>query len=113
MSADDWRFAQDVTEAMEVEERARKLLGVTRRASLADIKRAYWRLARIYHPDANPDDPYRWERFALIAEAYDILTKRSGPHRRYRLAQARGYLPKPLTREDYLQWWRDRFGDTF
>ena len=111
MSSDDWAFADQVTDAIETEGRARRVLGVTRRARPADVKRAYWRLARVYHPDANPGDAYRWERFMVIAEAYDILTKRSSPHRRYRLAQERGYVPKPLTEQAYLQWWLDQFGD--
>lgn len=113
MSGEDWTFAEQMRDTIEVEDRARQVLGVTRDAGPAEIKRAYWRLARIYHPDANPGDAYRWERFMLIAEAYDILTKRSSPHRRYRLARRRNYVPKPLTEEDYLQWWRDQFGDAF
>jgi molecular chaperone DnaJ len=49
------------------------LLGVTRDASEADIKRAYRQLARKYHPDANPDDPQAEARFKEIARAYETL----------------------------------------
>jgi DnaJ-class molecular chaperone len=84
---------------------------VSARATAAEIKRAYWRLARLYHPDANPGDTYRWDKFMLVAEAYDILTKRSSPHRRYQLGRARGHLRGPLSEEEYLQWWVKQFGD--
>jgi len=49
-----------------------KLLGVDRKASQADIKKAYRRLARQYHPDTNKDAGAE-ERFKQISEAYDVL----------------------------------------
>ena len=49
------------------------ILGVPRDASAEDIKRAYRKLARESHPDANPDDPHAEERFKQIAEAYGVL----------------------------------------
>ena len=45
------------------------LLGVEREATVADIKRAYKRLARKYHPDINPGDRVAEEQFRQIAEA--------------------------------------------
>ena len=56
-----------------------ELLGVSRDASEADIKRAYRKLARQHHPDANPDDPEAEARFKEIAVAYETL---SDPQRR-------------------------------
>jgi molecular chaperone DnaJ len=56
-----------------------EVLGVERGASQEDIKRAFRRLARQTHPDANNGDRGTEERFRLIAEAYEVL---SDPQRR-------------------------------
>jgi molecular chaperone DnaJ len=50
-----------------------KVLGVEKKASGEDVKKAYRRLARKYHPDRNPDDAKAEERFKEIQAAYDIL----------------------------------------
>src|SRR5512133_1284270 len=49
------------------------VLGVDRKASAEEIKKAYRKLARQYHPDRNPDDPKAEERFKEIQSAYDIV----------------------------------------
>jgi len=48
-------------------------LGVGRNASAEEIRKAYRRLARKYHPDVNPGDKAAEERFKRIQEAYDVL----------------------------------------
>ena len=58
-----------------------QVLGVERSASQDEIKRAYRRLARENHPDANPNDPQAEARFKQIAEAYEAL---GDPERRAR-----------------------------
>jgi molecular chaperone DnaJ len=50
------------------------LLGIEREASLDEVKRAYRRLARRYHPDINPGDRVAAARFRYIAEAYETLS---------------------------------------
>src|SRR5919199_3652832 len=49
-----------------------KTLGVDKKASQEDIKKAYRKLARQYHPDTNKE-PGAEERFKQISEAYDVL----------------------------------------
>ncbi len=49
------------------------ILGVRQEASLEDIKRAYRRLARKFHPDINPGDRAAAQRFREIAQAYEVL----------------------------------------
>lgn len=49
-------------------------LGVPRNASPDDIKSAYRRLARRYHPDVNPDDPAAEAKFKEINEAHEVLS---------------------------------------
>ncbi|KAG7222539.1 hypothetical protein INR49_031654 [Caranx melampygus] len=51
-----------------------EVLGVARSASQKDIKKAYYQLAKKYHPDTNPDDPEAKEKFAKLAEAYEVLS---------------------------------------
>ena len=50
------------------------ILGVSKTASLEDIKKAYRKLARKYHPDLNPGDKEAETRFKEINEAYEVLS---------------------------------------
>ena len=51
-----------------------KILGVDKKASEKDIKKAFRRLARKHHPDVNPDDARAEERFKEINEAHEVLS---------------------------------------
>jgi len=67
------------------------ILGLPRGATLADVKRAYRRLARKYHPDINPGDRAAAAQFRQIAEAYETL---SDPDRRRRYDVSGAPLPE-------------------
>jgi curved DNA-binding protein CbpA len=72
------------------------ILGVHPAATLADIKRAYRRLARQHHPDTNKN-PDAARRFRQITEAYEVL---SDPARRKAYDQTRPPAPEPLATPD-------------
>ncbi len=63
MSAQDW-----------IEKDFYKTLGVAKTSTAADIKKAYRKLARDFHPDKNPDNKAAETRFKEISEAYDVLS---------------------------------------
>jgi molecular chaperone DnaJ len=50
-----------------------KTLGVDKKATAEEIKKAYRKLARNYHPDRNPDDKDAEARFKEVSQAYDVL----------------------------------------
>jgi DnaJ-related protein SCJ1 len=51
-----------------------KLLGVTRNAKLNEIKKAYRKLAPLYHPDKHPGDEEKKAKFQAISNAYEVLS---------------------------------------
>ncbi len=61
-----------------------EVLGVSKDASVEDIKNAYRQLAKKYHPDFNKDDPQAEEKFKEINEAYQVL---SDPEKRRKYDQ--------------------------
>jgi curved DNA-binding protein len=61
-----------------------EVLGVARTATADDIKKAYRKLARKYHPDVNPGDKSAEEQFKQVGEAYAVL---SDPEKRKRYDQ--------------------------
>jgi molecular chaperone DnaJ len=62
------------------------VLGVPESASPADIKKAYRKLAKQYHPDANPSNPQAGEKFKQISEANSVL---SDPEKKAKYDQMR------------------------
>ncbi len=67
-----------------------KILGVSEDAEDKEITKAYRKLARKYHPDANPDDKTAEDKFKEVSEAYDVL---SDNERRREYDEIRKYGP--------------------
>jgi molecular chaperone DnaJ len=68
-----------------------KILGIDEKASLEEIKKAYRRLAKKYHPDANPGDKTVEEKFKDISAAYEVL---SDSKKRKQYDQLRQFGPR-------------------
>ena len=61
-----------------------KVLGISNKASEKEIKSAYRKLARKYHPDLNPDNPEAERQFKQVNEAHEVL---SDPEKRKKYDQ--------------------------
>jgi molecular chaperone DnaJ len=76
-----------------------QVLGVPDKATPAEIKKAYRRLAKQYHPDANPNNKAASERFKEISEAHSVLSDKDKRRqydtmRRFGAFGAGGFQPR-------------------
>src|SRR4051795_5978959 len=79
-----------------------EILGVKKSASVDDIRKAFRKLARKYHPDVNPGDKAAEEKFKALSEANDVL---SDPKKRKIYDQLGFYSDNidPATAEAYAK----------
>lgn len=74
-SSTDWNLGFEIEiKAMAEKRDYYEVLGVSKNADAAEIKKAYRKLALQYHPDRNPGDKEAEEKFKEAAEAYDVLS---------------------------------------
>lgn len=78
-----------------------EVLGVDRNASPDEIKKVYRKLAKKYHPDANPGDKSTEEKFKEIAEAYEVL---SDPNKRAQYDQFGHEGMKDIFGQEGFRW---------
>jgi len=94
------------------------ILGVSKNASAAEIKKAYRKLAIKYHPDKNPDDPKAEAMFKKAAEAYEVL---SNPEKKAKYDQfghsafdgSGGFGGGGMDMDDIFSQFGDIFGSAF
>jgi len=94
------------------------ILGVSKNATVAQIKKAYRQLALKYHPDKNPGDKAAEEKFKEAAEAYDVL---STPEKKQRYDQFghagvggnSGFGGGGMSMDDIFSHFGDVFGSAF
>lgn len=79
------------------------VLGITNTATEEEIKKAYRTLSKKYHPDVNPGDSEREERFMEISEAYAILqnSQKRQEYDKMLMAEEKKYNSKKKEKKDY------------
>lgn len=94
-----------------------EVLGVSKSADAAELKKAYRKLAVQYHPDRNPDDKVAEDKFKEAAEAYEVLSDpdKKAKYDRYGHAGVDGqggFSGGGMTMDDIFSQFGDVFGDS-
>ena len=102
----------EIRAEIEREKIARDVLGVADIADEIEIKRKYWLLAMETHPDLNPYDKERENRFKLISEAYEYLTARKYGSRYAFIRNGKvknNGSSNVYSEPSYFKWWKMTF----
>ncbi len=87
------------------------ILGVSKDATIEEIKKVYRRLARQYHPDLNPGNKSAEEKFKDIGEAYEVLSdlnKRAQYDEFSKFWKQRGFQGKTTVKTSGARTWDNR-----
>jgi len=94
-----------------------EVLGVSKNADEAEIKKAYRKLAIKFHPDKNPDDPSAEDKFKEAAEAYEVLSNSEKKAQYDRFGHAgmggQGRHGGGMNMDDIFSQFGDVFGSAF
>lgn len=85
-------------------------LGVDRNATQKEIRSAYRKLARKYHPDMNPDDKDAAEKFKRVQEAYEVLSE---PKKRERYDSLGRNWDSAHAEDIFRNWFSQQQGEPF
>jgi len=82
-----------------------QVLGIDKGANQEEIKKAFRRMASLYHPDHNPQDPKEVEeKFKEINQAYEVLSDGAKRRQYDRLIHQRRSQRREVPMEDFLNW---------
>ena len=97
-----------------------EVLGISKSASQAEIKKAYRKMAIKYHPDKNPGNKVAEEKFKLAAEAYEILSDETKKarydqygHAAFEGGHGQGFGGGGMNMDDIFSQFGDIFGGAF
>ncbi len=98
---------------IQIKKKASEILGVTENAEEKEIRLAYYRLAKNYHPDLNGNDESKIYMFKLISEAYEVLTNPKNNHCYVLCENDLNISPDQSFNVDrsYCDWWIKQFGE--
>ncbi|MFZ5642667.1 MAG: J domain-containing protein [Bacillota bacterium] len=98
--------------SVELERKAKRILGVPDDASKDQIRHTFRQLAKKYHPDINGGDKAAIEKFKLVSEAYETLSREKN-RGMYSLVKKDTFTSSDAKFDDdkYWKWWKERFGD--